>query len=318
MMERIRQTLQTHMWPNMVRKPLASSSRGIDEDLDLDLVPGDNDTGQEYKEYDRGEKEEGGTIFPVSFAQNRSIPTTTSTGSATDINLHTESDFPGVEELRSQIMLQHLNLGEGEGAGPSNSSRGLGRLDAFDGLDSEDGEEEEEEWVQAEYSRLDDWLEEDGQGEGYANLEAGNAEDGAGDASLKDDSMEMGNENINDNDNDKNDRQETKGPDLRPPQNEESQFENDFADYDFTPSQSSSRAQRGHGGSIPLDPTPLLLHLQSVREEIAGMDEDTRRKRAGREVENVLKSLGLGGIDWDSEGDEEEEGLGVEGGGLGR
>jgi hypothetical protein len=318
-MERIRQTLQTHMWPNMVRKPLASSSRGIDDYLDLDLVSGENGTSQEHKEYGRGEIEKGGTVFPVSFDQNRSIPTTTSLGSATDIDLHTESDFPGVEELRSQIMLQHLDLGEGEGGGPSKSSRGLGRLDAFDGLDSEDGEEEEEEWVQAEYSRLDDWLEEDGEGEGYANLEAVNAEDGTGDAGLKDDYMEMNNEDINDNDNDdESDRQESKGPNLRPPHNEGSQFENDFADYDFTPSQSSSRAQSGHGGSVPLDPTPLLLHLQSVREEIAGQDEDTRRKRAGREVENVLKSLGLGDIDWDSEGEEEEEGLGVEGGGLGR
>jgi hypothetical protein len=44
-----------------------------------------------------------------------------------------------------------------------------------------------------------------------------------------------------------------------------------------------------------------------VREELAGLDEDSRRIRAGREVENVLKSLGLGGLDWEDDELEFEE-----------
>jgi hypothetical protein len=84
---------------------------------------------------------------------------------------------------------------------------------------------------------------------------------------------------------------------------EESQFEDDFAD--FAPFQSAPpTGPSGEGGAGGIDPTPLLLHLQNVREELAGLDEDTRRERAGKEVESVLMSLGLGGLggsDWEDE-----------------
>lgn len=68
---------------------------------------------------------------------------------------------------------------------------------------------------------------------------------------------------------------------------------------------------------LPLDPTPLLLHLQSIRAELAGLeDEDERRVRAAREVGGLMRSLGVEG--WD-EGDLRDlDGGGVEvGGGMG-
>lgn len=52
----------------------------------------------------------------------------------------------------------------------------------------------------------------------------------------------------------------------------------------------------GDASSIPLDPTPLLLHLQEVRAELAEVeDQDERRLRAGREVARLMQSLGMGG-----------------------
>lgn len=50
--------------------------------------------------------------------------------------------------------------------------------------------------------------------------------------------------------------------------------------------------------NLPLDPTPILLHLQNVRAELADVeDEDERRVRAGAEVARLMRSLGLGGDD---------------------
>jgi hypothetical protein len=47
--------------------------------------------------------------------------------------------------------------------------------------------------------------------------------------------------------------------------------------------------------NIPLDPTPLLLHLQNVRAELADVeDEDERRVRAAREVAQLMGQLGFG------------------------
>lgn len=52
--------------------------------------------------------------------------------------------------------------------------------------------------------------------------------------------------------------------------------------------------------ALPLDPTPLLLHLQQVRADLSQVeDEDERRVRAAQEVTRVMQSLGFGAADWD-------------------
>lgn len=59
---------------------------------------------------------------------------------------------------------------------------------------------------------------------------------------------------------------------------------------------------RGSMPAIPLDPTPILLHLQQVRAELSQVeDEDERRMRAAAEVERLMSSLGMDGGDWDDD-----------------
>ncbi|KAJ9117533.1 hypothetical protein QFC22_004383 [Naganishia vaughanmartiniae] len=61
---------------------------------------------------------------------------------------------------------------------------------------------------------------------------------------------------------------------------------------------------------IPIDPTALLSHLQSLRVELAGVEnEDERRARAGREVVDVMRGLGIRLDDLDLDLDTEGEGL---------
>lgn len=92
-------------------------------------------------------------------------------------------------------------------------------------------------------------------------------------------------------------------------------FDDDFSDFHTAPSSSARAAgqpkvrlnKNGIPASLPMDPTPLLLHLQSVRAELAGVpDEDERRVRAAREVMAVLGLEGDGRDMWD-EGDEDDE-----------
>lgn len=65
---------------------------------------------------------------------------------------------------------------------------------------------------------------------------------------------------------------------------------------DFGPSPSAGHDEGE--AQLPLDPTPILLHLQNVRAELADVDdEDERRVRAGAEVARLMRSLGLGGDD---------------------
>jgi len=267
--ERIRQTLMTHMWSNMVRKPLSTPSRG----LDLDWDDGDEVLG--------GNGEIASAEFPVSFdpSSNNSQATT---GEAGETN-----DFPGLDELKSQIMLEDLEQrnnpsGSGDRLGFSRLDMMDDENDDFDFDDMGRGGGDGGDWVEAEYAKLDDWLEEDG-GKGAG----GNHGEGTN-------TLEHDDHDMHESDEDENNEIQL-----------ESQFEDDFAD--FAPFQSAppppplATGSGSTSASASLDPTPLLLHLQNVREELAGMDEDTRRVRAGREVESVLKSLGLGGLDWEDD-----------------
>jgi hypothetical protein len=74
----------------------------------------------------------------------------------------------------------------------------------------------------------------------------------------------------------------------------------------YNPLESASGSANNQ--DLTLDPTPLLLHLQSVREELAAVDnDDERRVRAGKEVLGLMRSLGLAG--WDEEDEVDLEGL---------
>lgn len=269
-LDQVRQTLMTHMWPNMVRKSLASATRGIDEYLD--------DDGEPVIDIDRNDDDEEGRVpsaFPTSFhpSASASIPSITAQTPAS--TTRAEAEFPGLDELRSQIMLQDTERMH---------EAGFSRLDMMD--DDNDGHGLGDDWVQAEYSRLDDWLDEEGD-EGEGETSPGQIQGGAGDydaaAGAEDDAGR------------------TSSTAKAAAVADESLFEDDFAD--FAPFQSAPPPTHSSASSsdLPLDPTPLLLHLQNVREELAGLDEDTRRDRAGKEVETLLRSLGLGGLDFEDE-----------------
>jgi len=258
----------THMWPNMIRKPIQSR-------MDMGFEDDDEDYNEEIDDVGDITKAE----FPVTFdpLQPRA-PTNDLNESANP------DDFPGLDELRSQIMLEDLDKLHGGGGDPL--SIRLDMMDVFNDLDEENGGD----WVGAEYARLDDWLEEDEDGNG----------EGGGDRSPDQRPDDEYDEELERAELQELQRQLEKGPEATGL--EESQFEDDFAD--FAPFQSAPPPGPGEGGAGGIDPTPLLLHLQNVREELAGLDEGTRRERAGKEVESVLMSLGLGGLsgsDWEDE-----------------
>jgi len=166
-----------------------------------------------------------------------------------------------------------------------------------------EGDEEDEEvrLEDEEYARLDDWLDDD-----------------------ELDQLPMSNERADQNDMDveelarEEERDKAEGSTCRSQSPMEfgaegnGGFEDDFDD--FTPFQSGpSRSQKGNGdGSLSMDPTPLLLHLQTLRAELAGVEnEDDRRSRAGKEVERVMRDLGIGHLGSDfGLGDHNDEGDG--------
>ena len=255
----------THMWPNMIRKPIQSR-------LDMGFEDDDEDYHEEINDVGDITKAE----FPVTFdpLQPRA-PTNDLDGSTNP------DDFPGLDELRSQIMLEDLD--KRQGGGEHGFSR-LDMMDDFDDFDVDDGGD----WVGAEYAKLDDWLDEN-ENENDDENEGQDRTHENGEIPIGDPDLDIAGE-------------EKSGP-IDQVSMEESQFEDDFAD--FAPFQSAPpTGPRGDGRAEGIDPTPLLLHLQNVREELAGLDEDTRRERAGKEVESVLMSLGLGGLggsDWEDE-----------------
>jgi hypothetical protein len=258
----------THMWPNMIRKPIQSR-------LDMGFEDDDEDYHEEIDDIGDISKAD----FPVTFNPLQSrAPTNDLNESANP------DDFPGLAELRSQIMLEDLDKLHGR----DELAIRRDMMDVFDdfGVDNNNHSD----WLEGDYARLDDWLEEDEDGDG--DRLPNQRPPVEYDEELERAQLEQLEEEL------ARDTAEEREEGL-----EESQFEDDFAD--FAPFQSAPPTGRsGEGGAEGLDPTPLLLHLQNVREELAGLDEDTRRERAGKEVESVLMSLGLGvlgGSDWEEE-----------------
>lgn len=371
-LEEVRITIQTHMWPNMVRKPLASRT-GMNLDFsdeddveERDLQSGDMEEGSGESEYDDKEAQ---ATFPVDFA--RSSPGTgdvlAESSSAADADetalwekewdgiptssrLAAQAQFPSLEVLNQQLaetsrmfaqlkverelamarrmerlerLERALDDDSDEEDGGDDNEEDMGDEDEAGGeggmrFDEEDGEDREVGPEEGEWERLDDWLDgdegyealEDGEEEGYAQMEdkePGGQED-----------VPMPTETIH------HDDQLTTPPQIPEPirdadKIEDQGFEDDFASFQSAPTPNLRPEQHSSGGlklnkngipsELPLDPTPLLMHLQSVREELAGVtDEDERRVRAAREVMAVL-GLDMGDIEgMGLDGDEEEGG----------
>jgi hypothetical protein len=192
-------------------------------------------------------EERGGSTFPVTFSGEV----------AKEVG---GGEFPSLEEIMAQLPK------EDEGEEEEDGMTTLNRLDVL-------GEAFGLEPDQAEYARLDDWLDseefapdEDGFVQlgddefGEYEIPATHDDPGAGfDAGFDDDNLL-----------------------------DESGF-----DDNFTGGPASERASHATP-SLSLDPTPLLLHLQSVRAELMTVeDEDERRLRAGKEVEAVMRGFGM-------------------------
>ena len=137
-----------------------------------------------------------------------------------------------------------------------------------------DEEEDDDDWGEdfgpgeEEYARLDEWLDED----------EPDFETFIGDS---------GGSEIVDAPPNKSQPEPEAGPSRPSPralavEDKDEGFEDDFSGFHSAP-----RAE------IPLDPTPMLLHLQSIRSEISALPEDERRVRAGKEVIGVMRQLGL-------------------------
>ncbi|WRT65129.1 uncharacterized protein IL334_002071 [Kwoniella shivajii] len=292
-LEIIRQNLMTHLWPNMNRKPLnISSSPQIPSAISSPTSSPKQAT------------------FPETFASIEASASFSPFANA-DVDvlggpseIGATSAFPGLEELRAQIYANQFdnidrldNLGDGFGNGPSEEE--YTRLD--DWLDSDEDDDEEQEQIQ--YGQLED--DDDHAGNNENALNRKDADIQVDDASLDDWENRSGASKAR---NDKRDWLDT--DDMRfdpiefdlpsgsisPKVQEQEGFEDDFDEY--TEFQSAPSMSAGlNDPTLALDPTPLLLHLQSVRDELANVqDENERRVRAGKEVQQILASLGMGDL----------------------
>ncbi|KAL1408465.1 hypothetical protein Q8F55_005277 [Vanrija albida] len=232
-LETVRQTLMTHMWPNMERK---AGRRTLPR-------PEVEDDGSD-------EEGNAGPRFPVGFG---AVDAPRAAGPA--------SDFPALPAAERN----------GHGGDEADYAQMLDgdEDDDFGGFASAPGPSA------AEYARLDAWLDDDGE------LPPPTAEDVAL-AELAELAAHPGAARLHG---------------FRAP---ESDDEGDGFDDNFT--------ARAAAPALPLDPTPILLHLQQVRAELSQVaDEDERRDRAGREVTRLMQSLGLGGGAFDLDDDDEED-----------
>ncbi|WVR04328.1 hypothetical protein IAU60_001328 [Kwoniella sp. DSM 27419] len=271
-LETLRQTLMTHMWPNMIRKSLTGAiSSQVAEDASS--AGSACSSASSLVESPFPTTFTSGTL-PSTSTEERSFP-----GQVTE-PLH----FPGLDELRAAIHEEDFAA--------------LDRLDRLgDGFGFEFGLGPADE----EYARLDDWLDGDDGEAGFMPLDGD--EDGdegyqqmdeedpvSSSATAHDEGREAARDRLagagvsfgEDN-----------NPSHRQPALSSASQDRFDDDFEFTAFQSAPPANAEQ--TLAMDPTPLLLHLQTVRAELAGVqDEDERRVRAGREVAQILASLGMG------------------------
>lgn len=249
----------THLWPSMVRKPLAARA---------DPLPAARES-LDYSEEDDVEAGPSLSSFPVSFDQSQNID-----------RAGRKDDFPDLAELRAQIEMDDFDRFERDGA-MSNGGR-IGRLEMLDDLLGMPGMEE--------YARLDEWLDSDEEGEGGHV-----AFDGEGFVNL-DEERQARDESFS-AEQDPTERHLEEGEKVTSvPDDATTSFEDDFDDFAAFQSAPKLPSHQAASG-LTMDPTPLLLHLQSVRAELAGLGEEERRIRAGKEVARVMRDLGFDNLD---------------------
>lgn len=275
-LETVRQTLMTHMWPTMRRKPAARSTAGPE----ARLLPSSSPSGA------RPEPQRARTmeyaLFPVTFDSGTPARPV---GPA--------SDFPMAEGY--EAVAQEPGLG---GEDDEEDEEGDGEFGDFAGPGDE------------EYARLDEWL--DGEEEempvvhtraGEASVEraeGGEQEDsaspGAGTGSGTGASAAGAGTTENEVEKEAPNGRAEATP-ATEAATESAGFDDDFGPTPTAPPEDAD-VPSANDDRLPLDPTPILLHLQNVRAELADVDdEDERRVRAGAEVARLMRSLGLGGDD---------------------
>ncbi|WWD08059.1 hypothetical protein V865_006169 [Kwoniella europaea PYCC6329] len=310
-LEIIRQTLMTHLWPSMNRKPLnianTSELPKPSEISDLPLPPASSSTLPIPH------------IFPETFQ-----PTSSSQISPIGPS---GSSFPDLEDIKREIAKADFGID-------------FDVIDTLDRLNDDfDFDDEDEDFgpAEEEYARLDDWLDSDD--EDINNIKSNRDDiepDGRETIPSKQDDLASVLESISKQDQqilhphpepqpglegdwlDTDDKKfdpilsdlpsrstSTALPQRQVQGGDAEGFEDDFDVDEFTEYQTAPSTQsRSHQRqdnldnmdmTLAMDPTPLLLHLQSVRAELAAVEDlDERRFRAGKEVQQILASLGMG------------------------
>lgn len=277
-LEIIRQTLQTHLWPGMSRKPLHTSSQ----------MPASTLSSTDSSRAPSPEHAQ----FEITF--NPSVQDTKEDSVQGEGNNEkkTMGQFPNLQELVAQMYGADFaavdSFDKFDEFSTGLESLSLAERGTYVSLDDMELSRDNE-----DYQNLEEWLENDDEMTESKNIETEEKNDRA--------SREVEDQPHQDS----AQFDSVFEPNLNNQEFQSTGFQDDFTDFHSAPPPPSSTGS----ATLALDPTPLLLHLQSVRAELASVeDEDERRLRAGREVAHMLKTLGL------EMGDDDD--LGLDGIGL--
>ncbi|OCF42100.1 hypothetical protein I317_04071 [Kwoniella heveanensis CBS 569] len=363
-LEIVRQTLMTHLWPNMIRKPLGRGTHSNSSSFpisDTSSLPPSSASASPLGSPSKSQ-------FPITFSREGMAGAFISQPMPSDPAFAFVAQRDGME-----------GLPEGVATFPAlHELRAAIHAEEFDDIDRLDRIDDGFGPGQEEYARLDDWLDEDDE-----EFEPDFGSEEANDVKFEEHGKDAPKEKGADNDahhgesrpvdknkpgrdtnprhsaDDKGDwldsddvkfdpipsdlpsdlvgltttTSTTASPSIIEGEEDDADpgglavardgitegFEDDFDEFEFsdfhsapvpahgrssglfnglpslTSGTSSGSSQNRSGGStLALDPTPLLLHLQNVREELAGIgDRDERRVRAGKEVAQLMASLGM-------------------------
>ncbi|KAK6904118.1 hypothetical protein I204_02250 [Kwoniella mangroviensis CBS 8886] len=308
-LEIIRQTLMTHLWPSMNRKPLnIANTSELPKPSEISGLPPPPVSSSTLPIPH---------IFPETFQPSSSsqIPPIGPSGSS----------FPDLEDIKREIAKADFGFDFDD----------IDKLDRLNDDFDFDDEDEDEDFgpAEEEYARLDDWLDSDD--EDINNIKSKGDDvklDGKETTPSKQDDLASVLESISKQDQqilhphpeprprregdwlDTDDKKfdpissdlpsrstSTSLPQRHAQEGDAEGFEDDFDVDEFTEYQTAPSTHQRQANfentdmTLAMDPTPLLLHLQSVRAELAALeDPDERRFRAGKEVQQILASLGMG------------------------